>query len=95
MFWGPGNVGRRAGRECYKDTQESRTNRILAQGHMETSLETQQLVVPTSGLLALETPTGMCPLVLPHGFCCFLPSTARRTISLDELDIDGPAITPS
>lgn len=43
---------------------------------METSLETQQPIVPTSGLLLLETPPGLCPPVLLHCFCCFLASTA-------------------
>lgn len=42
---------------------------------MENLLETQQLVVPTSSSF-LETPTGVCPFILLHCFCCFLASTA-------------------
>lgn len=45
-------------------------------GHTDTLLETQQPLVPTSGLLPLETPTGLCPLVPLHCLCCFPASTA-------------------
>lgn len=42
---------------------------------METSPETQQLVVPTSGSFPWRL-TGVCPRMLLHCFCFFLASTA-------------------
>ena len=60
-------------------------------GHMDTSLETQQPLVPTSGLLALETPqrsVSPCPSAASW---LLWPGMKR---SLDELDTHGLATTP-
>lgn len=86
--------GERTGRECYKDPQESRIPGAGQAGHVEASLETQQPLVSTSGLLPW-TGTQAC-VRLP--FCTisaasWLPLPGMK-ISLDELDTHGPATSP-
>lgn len=68
--------GERAGQECYKDPQESRIPAAGQAGHVEASLETQQPLVSTSGLLPwtrTHRHASACPsalfLLLPGFYC--------------------------